>query len=242
MGYKCLLDRKLQLQAKRRATAASLNALLDRPANTQIYLPRQEHTVLPSVADADTLFAQAGANRPLLAEQRKLISAARSRLDLAKKDYLPDFKLGVAYGFRSGSNPDGRSRDDFASVLFSLNLPLYSGRKQDKAVEQRQSELIRAKNALGAAHTQTFADIEQSPAEYQRAREQVSLYRDGIIPQARQTVASMLAGYQVNQVDFLNLVRTQIMLYNYETDQWQALSEANRALARLAASVGLETL
>ena len=52
----------------------------------------------------------------------------------------------------------------------------------------------------------------------------------------------MLAGYQVNKVDFLNLVSAQITLYNYETRYWQVLSEANQALARLIAAVGEETV
>ena len=50
----------------------------------------------------------------------------------------------------------------------------------------------------------------------------------------------MLAGYQVSEVDFLNLVRSQITLFNYETQYWRSLSAANQALARLHAAVGEE--
>jgi outer membrane protein TolC len=50
----------------------------------------------------------------------------------------------------------------------------------------------------------------------------------------------MLSGYQVNKVDFLNLVRSQVTLYDYETQYWKSFSEANQALARLAAAVGGE--
>jgi hypothetical protein len=41
-------------------------------------------------------------------------------------------------------------------------------------------------------------------------------------------------------VDFLNLVRSQITLYDHETRYWQALSEARQALAKLTAAVGRE--
>ena len=66
------------------------------------------------------------------------------------------------------------------------------------------------------------------------------LFQTGIIPQARQTVASMLAGYQVNKVDFLNLVGSQVTLLNYEIQYWKALTDAHQALARLRAAVGEE--
>jgi len=37
-------------------------------------------------------------------------------------------------------------------------------------------------------------------------------------------------------------VRSQITLYNYETQYWKALSEANQALAQLSAMVGKEEI
>ena len=50
----------------------------------------------------------------------------------------------------------------------------------------------------------------------------------------------MLSGYQVNKVDFLNLIQSQITLYDYETRYWKSFSEAGQALARLTAAVGEE--
>ena len=62
--------------------------------------------------------------------------------------------------------------------------------------------------------------------------------KTGLIPQAQQSVSAMRAAYQVNKVDFLNLVRAQITLYNYETQYWKALSGGWQALANLQAAVG----
>jgi outer membrane protein TolC len=79
-------------------------------------------------------------------------------------------------------------------------------------------------------------------SDFQQMAEKADLFAGGIIPQAKQTVDSMLAGYQVNKVDFLNLIRVQTSLYNYETKYWRAISSANQALARLAAAVGEENI
>ena len=52
-------------------------------------------------------------------------------------------------------------------------------------------------------------------------------------------IASSQGGtYQVNKVDFLNLVRAQITLYNYETQYWKVFSSGWQAWARLEAAVG----
>ncbi len=237
-----LMDTELRLRGARQAQAAYLNALLDRPANSPVQLPSKVDSTLPAVPSAAELLALADKARPQLAARERQVEAARARLKLAKKDYYPDFNLGLAYGYRQGEDAAGEPWPDFASVRLSMNLPLRSGRRQDQAVRQYSSELAQQKSGLDDTRGQVHAQILSALADYGRSRDQVTLFKTGIIPQARQTVASMLAGYQVNKVDFLNLVQTQITLYNYETQYWNALSEANQALAKLAAAVGKETI
>lgn len=237
-----LFDRKIKLQGQRRQQVARLNALLDRQANTLVVLPEQVDEDLAGILPESQLYVHAEASRPLLAQKRQEVEAARMRRDFARRDRYPDFKLGAAYGFRDGQNTDGSSRADFASIRLGMSLPLYAGRKQDKAVDQRTSEHVQKQYALQDEWGKVQAEISAALADYQRASEQVQLFKTGIIPQARQSVASMLSGYQVNKVDFLNLVRAQITLYDYETQYWKSLSEANQALARLSAAVGEEVI
>ncbi|MDX8411373.1 MAG: TolC family protein [Mariprofundaceae bacterium] len=236
-----LLDVEISLHAAARRETAALNALLNRPAHMPIRLPASVDESLPEAPAEQALAQTAQSARPLLHRYAKHIEAAETRVSLAEKDYYPDFKLGAAYGLRSGVNPvNGRNRPDFASVMFSLNLPIYSGSKQDRKMNQRKAELIRSEFSLADARATVLAEISRALADYDKARAQVSLFRQGIIPQANLTVASMLAGYQVGKVDFLSLVSSQVTLYNFETQYWQAIASANQALARLAAAVGKE--
>ena len=235
-----MLDRRIDLQGQRGQQAARLNALLDRRAGTPVVLPAQVDERLAGTPPEQDLYTRAEAARPLLEQKRQEIEAARTRRDFARRDRYPDFKLGAAYGFRQGDDPNGSARADFASIRLGVSLPLYAGRKQDKAVDQRSSELQQKQYALRDESARVQAEISAALADYRRAREQVQLSRTGIIPQARQSVASMLSGYQVNKVDFLNLVRAQITLYEYETQYWKSFSEAKQALARLGAAVGEE--
>ena len=74
--------------------------------------------------------------------------------------------------------------------------------------------------------------------QLKQAKKQLSLYKTGILPQARQTVESMRSGYQVSKVDFLNLVRSQVILFNYELQYWKVLTESMQALSAIEANVG----
>jgi len=239
-----LMDQKIQLQAIRRQQAIQLNIFMDRSPNTPILLADNVLKQMPVLAHESVLYEKAQQARPMLRKMSSHIDAAQSRLNLAKRDYYPDFTVGMLYGDRSGDNPlpRGGSRSDFVSLMLAVKIPLYSGRKQSKAVSQKSFELQSNRYALQDEKGQVMAEISSAVTDYQRARQQFSLFESGIVPQARQTVASMLAGYQVNQVDFLNLVRSQVTLFNYELQYWKALSDAKQALARLQAAVGEEAV
>ncbi|WP_084685449.1 TolC family protein [Methylotuvimicrobium alcaliphilum] len=236
-----LLDRKIKINGMRANASASLNALLNRPSNDAVKLPAKVPLQLPEIYDDRVLYQLAETNRPLLASERERINAARSKLDLAKKEMLPDFNVNAAYGARDNM-PDGTRRSDLLSFGISMNVPIFYAQKQAQGVSQSTSELMRERYALQDQWNGVRKQISQAGNDYRRAKEQVLLYETGILPQAQQTVASMLAGYQVNKVDFLNLIRSQITVYDYEAQYWQAFAEANQALAQLVAATGKEDI
>jgi len=235
-----LIEMDLKFRSNRRGQEARLNALLNRPPSASIALPARVPDTLADADNEEALIKMALESRPLLIARRSQVEAARARLKLTGKDYTPNLMLGAAYGFRDGNNPNGSERPDFASLQISMNLPIYTVSRQGPAVTQRAAELAERERALEDSTQQVRADIVRGLADYARARDQSVLFRTGIIPQANQTVASMLAAYQVNKVDFLNLVRAQLTLYNTELQYWQSLSEAHQTLAALDAAAGKE--
>ncbi len=239
-----LIDHTIQLTSSRKQRSAQLNALLNQPSNLAIQLPilSEIDIALPTLISTESVFYLAEQHRPALTQQRLIIDAATDRQKLAERDLLPDFNVGAAYGFRNGDNANGSDRANLMSFKVGINLPLFAEHKQKMAISQRHSEVKQQQFALQDRWISIQADITSTIAEYDQAKEQVLLFKTGIIPQANQTVASMLAGYQVNKVDFLNLVRAQITLYNYQTNEWKAISDAKSALAKLVATVGEENI
>ena len=236
-----LLERELSLKSDHLREQAELNRLLGRGSSEAIDLPESlpDHDETP--VDIVALKRWAEEHRPLLTGFEQRIAAAESMVSLAEKDYYPDFKLAAAYGFRQGINPANRqSRPDLASLSLSFNMPFNSGGKQDRAVDQRRAEKERARLSKQDAVNQVHAEIDIAAAELAMALEQLSLFRHGIIPQARQTTASMLAGYQVNKVDFLNLVRARLNEFNNDIQYWHLYARAGQAQARLAAASAKE--
>jgi cobalt-zinc-cadmium efflux system outer membrane protein len=236
-----LAKEKAQHIGMHRTAIARLNALLNRPADHAIRLPEDVATDLPDIHSAQDLQAQSEASRPLLAERKKAIDAAQTRLELAKKDYYPDFTVGTAYSFRQ-NDPNGQSRSDYVSFQIAMTLPIYTDRKQAKAVDQRRSELLKERYARDDAERKIQTEINESLAVYQGSREQFDLLRNDVLPLAEQTVTAALAAYRVGKADFQSVIRAENAWYDYRNQYWQALAEAYQALAQLAAAVGKEAL
>ena len=238
-----MLDEQIVMVSERKIMAEELNALLGRAVPGSIEIPRKVDETLPELLPMQALVEKTLANRPMLAGIAAEKEAAQARVDSAEKGYYPDFQVTASYESGDVMSPgaEGMGMEQF-NLMLGATVPLFGPSKQARLIAQRKKELAAAGFMFEDARNMAITTVTQTIASYQRAKEQADLLRTGIIPQASQTAESMRSGYEVNKVDFLNLVMAQITLYNYQTRYWKTLAEANQALATLAAAVGEENV
>lgn len=233
-----LKDEKIELISMRHGVGIRLNTLLNRNPDIWVQLPAEAEFKTPMLAIAD-LQQQAMQNSPLFEQHRKMLDAAKTKIEIAEKDFYPDLTLGAGYAVRQNT-PSGESRSDFASVRLSVNLPIYADRKQSKALDQRHSELLQEQYASQDEHNKVHGEIAANIAQYQHAKERLTLFEHEIIPQTQQTVSSLLAGYPVGKATFSSLLRTQLSLFQYQSQYWKSLVETQQLLAELSNLIGEE--
>ncbi len=108
----------------RHSTGIQINTLLSRNSDTLVKLPDQAEIKTPVWVVAE-LQAQAMEHSPRFEQHHKMLGAAKTRIEIAEKDFYPDLTLGAGYAVRQNT-PSGESRSDFASVKLSINLPIYA--------------------------------------------------------------------------------------------------------------------
>jgi cobalt-zinc-cadmium efflux system outer membrane protein len=252
-------EEAVALLEERRAALAALNVLLDLPTDTPLEdacVPdrvaraavsdsagkirfesaslgsRAADSPLPPLA---ALQARAVEQSPMLRAHEAMISAQTARVELARKDHLPDFDFSLQYGQRS-------SRPDMITATVSVPIPIQRGSKQNQIVQQAREEL----SALGAERhallNEVRGDVARLHAALERDRAQLALYVKAIIPQGRATLESAIANYQVARSDFLSLLDAQTTLFNYETAYFRTLTSFAKTLAELEQVVGEEIL
>ncbi len=231
-----MAERLINLHQRREGLEAKLNRLLNRPPTAPV-----GHVEAPVLRTQKYIFEQlsrqARENRPLLLAAEVKIQQGGDLTALARRNLLPDFGVSTAYTQRSVLQ-SGMGGVDYLSLGVSLNLPIYSGRKQKQKVQEQQILVRSQEENLEALQQNIDAALDRELADLTRHADLLELYRSGIIPQAAQSLESTLTGYQTDKVDFLTLIASQMTLFNLELKQAHNLSDFEKDLVELEYLVG----
>jgi cobalt-zinc-cadmium efflux system outer membrane protein len=231
------LDRLLQWRQKQDSLQAELNVLRDRPAVQSVNRPAPLLPRLFTFKLEEML--QLLESRPQVKALKTLIQKQEKAVSLARKDYWPDFNVGVDYGFRENA-PTGQKRPDFFTTFVQLNIPLWFKSKQAPKVREEQARQAAAQNAYQAAWNELSAAVKDRTNKLERLNQQIKLYSQGIMPQAQQASNASLAAYQVGTLDFARLVQNQITVYDAELKFQEYMKDFEENWADLEILVGQE--
>lgn len=231
-----LLDERLQRRAGLERAEAALAEVLDLPPETP--LPRTAALADGSpVPPLEPLLASLEERSPRLHALRERVEQAERRVRVAELEGYPDVDLGIGYRLRQRAPGDPVEGDDYLSAGLTVRLPVDRSKWRERAAESR-SELRRAKADYRAGRSGLRSAVRSAHAELERAAEQVRLLESGLVPQARQSLASSRSGYRVGRVDFLSLIDSQVSLLEAELGLVRAAADRRAAFAALEAAAG----
>lgn len=226
-----LKQRLLELDQQEATLKAKLNQLLDRPADSSLGLAVTEPT-MEFRANAPDLFALAEKSRPEI--QGAVAEVQRSQLEqqLIKKEFYPDYRLGVQYRDIS----DG---DDMVMFIIGFDLPIWQTKY--RAAEREAEKTVESNRAaLDAVKKQTSFDVQDSNFKLLTAQRALDLYKGSLIPQAEARFSASEAGYRTGTVDFLDLLESERFLLNARVMEATAEGNVGMQLARLERAVGTD--
>jgi outer membrane protein TolC len=231
-----MVEELVRLDRERPAMEAELERAVARPLAPD-ERPVQVPAVQGTSPDFEALMAKAKAMRPQLLALQAEIERGDKMIELARKDYYPDFDLKFAYGLRQAM-PDGTPRDNMVTLTVAINLPVWQASKQDPRLAEAIAMRDRARDMLRSQLNEVAAKLRQQVEVARQSVRSASLYRDAILPPARLAVEAALSAYRVARVDFLTLLDSQMAVFNYEIARAQAVTGFHRALAEIDLIVG----
>jgi len=163
-----------------------------------------------------------------------MIDKQSLRIDLARKDFYPDFN--VQYMWQRTDPAQFRA---YYMLSLGVRVPIYRTRKQRPELAEAQSEELRARSELEAQSQQLASELRAQYVVAQQTTELLKIHREGLAPQARSAFQSGLAAYQSNRQDFQAVLTAFLEVLHFDEEYWQNLAEYETAIARLEQVTGL---
>jgi cobalt-zinc-cadmium efflux system outer membrane protein len=233
-----LLEERLRRIEALAAAEAQLAGALDLPPQT--LFPRtaglRDEAPLPEIAP---LLGRLDDTSPLLHGFAERVEEAERLHRATKFEGYPDFDLGVGYRIRQHVHDDPVAGDDFVSAGVTLRLPVNRGKWREKTAE-RAALVRRAEAAYRDGRARLRDAVRTIFAALERADAEVALLETGLVPQTRQSLDSSRSGYQVDKVDFLSLIDSQVRLLDAELSLVRAVADRRTAFAALESAIGKE--
>jgi outer membrane protein, heavy metal efflux system len=220
----------LEAERRRLDAAAKLNALLPRPPDAPLAEPAGL-PALPPTPRLAGLIERASTQSPEVERERAALSAAEHSRALAYRERYPDFGVALSHNRPRG----GRESWD---LMLELNIPLQqaSRRSREREAERRVEAAAAQRESVA---TRLAGRIGELTAAIQARRDQASLLRDTLLPQAEANLDAAQAGYESGKVNFNTLIEAERRILRARLALLDAEVETRVGLAELEQITGV---
>nr|MBA3731105.1 TolC family protein [Gammaproteobacteria bacterium] len=220
-----LLHEALALERQQRSIQAQLNALLNR-APSEYLAPPAELAPPAAPPDLQVLQQTAIENHPEIKGLQAQLDASRARVDLAGKDFYPDFEIMADYD--SFWDED----DQRFTVGVGVNVP-WNRSKYRALKDAAQADAMQAQWELADRRAQLLAALARARAEVTETVDVIELHHDLLVPLAQDNLNAAEADYRAGGGDFLDVITAENRKLMVELEFARALADYVRRLAEL---------
>ncbi len=222
-------DRSTKIQAREESYRAELEQWIGDVAWDSLSPDFPALPELPQQVDLNKVIPA----HPLIRAESAKVDASKQLTEMARQSYKPGWSLLFDYGFRSGDNPDGTERSDFATAIVSLDIPLFTGNRQDKTVSANQQKISSARYAKDDQLRKLKKFYEKNQHLWVRLGEREQLYKTSLLTAAENNSKVSLKAYQSGVSEFDTLMRAQITELDVRLEDLRVRVDRAAAQARL---------
>ena len=206
---------------------AELKQLLGRP-QTSPDLAMEELSETSLTRSFDELFSAAQSNNPQIFGARKTVDRQSVAIEIAKKDFYPDFNTQFMW-----QRTDPSQFRAYYQFTVGARIPIYRKRKQQPELAQAELDKSKAQSEVEVQMQEVSSTLRQQYVDVENSADLLKMYRDGLLPQAKAELQAGFAAYESNRQDFQALLASFLDLLKLDEEYWQTLSEHEAALGQI---------
>lgn len=234
-----LEERLLTYRKLRVAVQAEVNRLVARDADLAVLPPEELEIQIPELS-AQQVYQSALDSQPEIQAAQLRMQATRWGIEVARLSRRPELTLSANYFLTDNNRPPSnlyQVGQDPWSLGAQVSIPLW--KEKYDALENEATWKHLASNYSEQDLLDRYdALITELLAEAHRAEETAVLYKETILPQARQTLRADQESYSRGAVEFDRVIRDYRNLLTLELGYHQAIGELAISLTQLSRVAG----
>lgn len=158
---------------------------------------------------------------PRLDAETQRVVIAEDEVALARQAYKPDWRTGVAYGYR----PDF---SDYVSVNVAVDLPVFTGSRQDRNLGAKLAEKVQVEQSREDMFRQEEANLRLNWLGWQRLQARIAQFDNEVLPQSQQRTDAAVVAWKAGQGSLASVLDARRMALDNRMKRLNLVTEAAR--------------
>jgi outer membrane protein TolC len=197
----------------------ALNSILSSHAGTAQYYEQLNQHPMAKMADSN-------------------ISVNQIQVEVAEQAYTPQFGVEVMYAYRQANNMMGEPASDLVSAYLTMDIPLFTGSRQDKNLAAAQHQVGAAKYQKDTLLAQMNAQANALINDRVNLEERIERYQQRLLPQATARTQAVERGYQNSTAQFGDVITASSDELALQLEVARLTTDLNITNSKLAALLG----
>jgi outer membrane protein, heavy metal efflux system len=230
-----IIEARRDLEQKLSDEQTKLKVLMNRDPFSSLGRPILSEALPPDLSP-ERLRRLTLENRPEIRQAQSTVIGASAKVELAKREWVPDPSVSLQAQHYNA----GRQAISEINAGVSIDLPWFNSKKYRAGEGEAQSDLLAAQQSLEAAQTEAIGMLRDQLQKIETFHHHIELYRDQLLPSARQTVSSYQADYETDKATLIQVLTSENNLRELETMYNQDQTNYRVAIAELESLIGTD--
>lgn len=226
-------NQTLALRQQELSAKAMLMALLNRQMPDTLGMATLPPETVFSVS-LSSLERMALEDRSMVQHDSVGVEQSKLSLSLARKEYLPDFKIGLERVTSPMTGLNGWT----ISAGITIPFAPWSLGKSTGMVDEAEAALSRSKDTYRATQNMVLSNVRDLYYKTASTQQQSVVYRSSILPRSRQALDATLTAYQNGRTSFLMLIDAYRTLVDLHGESLMVRMQFEQSVAQLEKEVG----
>ncbi|MDE1241752.1 TolC family protein [Vibrio aestuarianus] len=171
---------------------------------------------------------------PMIGMAEAAINTSKTQVEIAQTAYQPQFGVEVMYAYRQANDMKGQPASDLVSAYLTMDIPLFTGNRQDRNHAAAQYQVGAAKSQRDVLLAQMNAKVNALLVDKTNLEQRLERYHSTLLTQAKARTQAIERGYENSTAQFNDVVSAASDELALQLEQARLTTDLNLTNSNLA--------